>query len=620
MQQRWLQRPTWLSHARATAIAAVAILGAHAGLLAWCGYRHSPTLDEGGHLPGGLAIWQYGRFDLYRVNPPLPRAVAAAPVALLAHETDWSQFSDAPGARPEWAIGADFIRANGERSFWLFAIARWTCIPFSLIGGLVCWRWGRALFGELAGLIAVTLWCFCPNMIGNGWMVTPDVPAAALGALAAFWFWRWLRHPTWTTTLAAGAALGFAELTKTTWIVLFALWPAIWTIVRVMQARARRTGHSMGVETNDAAIQPSMINHQPVVQLAVILLTGLYILNLGYAFDGSFRRLDSYPFFSRTLAGGATRDRNSDPPGNRFAGTWLGAWPVPLPYDYVTGIDLQKQDFEAGKTSYLRGEFKEGGWWYYYLYAAAVKMPIGTLLLIPLAGFVAISRRARLALTDALPLMIPPLVVFALVSSQTGFSRYFRYVLPALPFVFVWVSRIGLLLSPVATSTLAASRSLLLAGRAVALALLAWSVGSSLYYWPHSLSYFNELAGGPRHGHDHLIDANIDWGQDLLYLREWIELHPEARPLTVTYKGAFNPVVAGVEFAQTPALPPGNTQPEGLQQLQPGWHAISLNYLRHPSHDYDYLRLFEPVALAGYSIYIYRLTEEDIATISNHFR
>jgi len=325
-------------------VAAAALLAVHAGLLAWCGYRHSPTLDEVGHLPGGLVIWQYGRFDLYRVNPPLPRAVAAAPLALLPHETDWSKFSDAPGARPEWAIGADFIRANEERSFWLFALARWVCIPFSLIGGIVCWRWGRALFGEAAGLIALTLWCFCPNIIGNGWMITPDVSAASLGALAAFCFWRWLRNPSWTTALVAGGALGLAELAKMTWVILFGLWPLIWLIVRVAKPA------SDGGECRAG-----------FAQLGVILLTGLYVLNLGYAFDGSFRRLDSYPFFSRTLAGGETRDRNSEPPGNRFAGTWLGAIPVPLPYDYVTGMDIQKQDLEVGKSSYLRGEFKHGG-------------------------------------------------------------------------------------------------------------------------------------------------------------------------------------------------------------------------------------------------------------------
>ena len=38
------------------------------------------------------------------------------------------------------------------------------------------------------------------------------------------------------------------------------------------------------------------------------------------------------------------------------------------------------------------------------------------------------------------------------------------------------------------------------------------AVGSSLAIYPHSLSYFNELAGGPTKGHYHLIDSNIDWG------------------------------------------------------------------------------------------------------------
>lgn len=591
-----------------TIVIAASLLAIHTGLLAWCGYRHSPTLDEVGHLPGGLVIWQFGRFDLYRVNPPLPRAVAAAPVALLPHETDWSKFSDAPGARPEWAIGSDFIRANGERSFWLFALARWVCIPFSLIGGIVCWRWSRALFGEPAGLIALALWCFGPNIIGNGWMITPDIAATSFGVLAAFWFWKWLRSPTWTSALLAGGTLGLAELSKMTWVVLFGVWPAVWLVIRLSQRGRAKPASDVGGRKAGFG------------QLAAILVTGLYVLNLGYAFDGSFQRLDSYPFFSRTLAGGETRDRNTEPPGNRFAGTWLGALPVPLPYDYVTGMDIQKQDFEVGKTSYLRGEFKEGGWWYYYLYATLVKMPIGVLLLIPLAGVLALHRRSRLRMIDALPLLAPPLVVFVLVSSQTGFNRYFRYIVPALPFLFVWISRVGVLFQRDAPTTLAASPALLRAGRAITAAAIIWAIGSSLYYWPHSLSYFNEFAGGPRRGHEHLIDANIDWGQDLLYLREWIAAHPEARPLTVTYEGFFDPAVAGVDYPRTPALPPDDTRPQIVEQLRPGWHAVSVSYLRHSSHNYDYLQAFEPEAMAGYSIYIYRLTAEDLERVREAHR
>jgi hypothetical protein len=60
---------------------------------------------------------------------------------------------------------------------------------------------------------------------------------------------------------------------------------------------------------------------------------------------------------------------------------------------------------------------------------------------------------------------------------------------------------------------------------------LLWSIASSLGVYPHSLSYFNELVGGPANGHAHLLDSNIDWGQDLLLLKEWLDAHPEASPL-----------------------------------------------------------------------------------------
>ena len=33
--------------------------------------------DESGNLAAGLSIWKYGRVDLYSVNPPLVKAVAA---------------------------------------------------------------------------------------------------------------------------------------------------------------------------------------------------------------------------------------------------------------------------------------------------------------------------------------------------------------------------------------------------------------------------------------------------------------------------------------------------------------------------------------------------------------
>jgi hypothetical protein len=348
-----------------------------------------------------------------------------------------------------------------------------------------------------------------------------------------------------------------------------------------------------------------------------MLLLAVYVINLGYGFEGSLQRLGDYQFVSETFGGPREERSPSDQSGNRFVGTWLGYLPVPLPKNYLMGIDLQKSDFERKMWSYLRGEWRLGGWWYYYVYALLIKEPLGTWVLLVLAigvstvGYASAYRsmshwsRGRpkevmlkhnlqgysAGWRNELVLLAPAVVVLVLVSSQTGFNHHVRYVLPALPFVFIWISKVA--------------RSIELGHRTVAVvaaAALCWSVGSSLYYYPHSLSYFNELVGGPKGGHYHLGNSNTDWGQDLFYLKAWLDEHPEAKPLTLAYDmPLIDPNLAGVEYVGRPPT----TGPE------PGWHAISVNQIHRQSGDYEYFLRFEPVGMAGYSIYIYHIMPEE---------
>lgn len=46
-----------------------------------------------------------------------------------------------------------------------------------------------------------------------------------------------------------------------------------------------------------------------------------------------------------------------------------------------------------------------------------------------------------------------------------------------------------------------------------------WFLASSLWVYPHSLSYFNESIGGPLNGPEHLLGSSADWGQDLFYFK-----------------------------------------------------------------------------------------------------
>ncbi len=405
-----------------------AVLLTHAALLASAARWNSPTFDEIAHLPAGISHWKLGRFELYRVNPPLVRMVAALPVLAMDAQADWGSFRGSPGTRSEFDVGRDFMTGNNRRSFWLFTVARWACIPFSLVGAYVCYQWARELFGLSAGLVCVLLWCFSPNILAYGPVITPDLGATSLGLAAAYLFWRWLKAPGWSAAVLAGVVLGLAELTKLTWLVLFPLWPARWVVVR-LAARER---------------QPWSAWRGQTAQLAAVLLLGLYVLNASYGFDGTFTQLSEYRFISQTLRGD---DARAEPHllGNRFAGTWLGAVPVPLPKDYVAGIDEQKEDFEKGRHSYLRGEIRGGGWWYYYLYALAVKVPLGAWALILLASILMVCRTGQYAAhwRDELVLLAPLVVVLVFVSSETGFGHHLRYVLPIFPYAMIWMSRMA---------------------------------------------------------------------------------------------------------------------------------------------------------------------------------
>lgn len=576
----------------------------HALLLGWGASTHAPTIDEVAYLPAGLWHWKTGQFGLASVSPPLVRRLAAIPLVWGMPKTDWSQVRSGPGERSEHAVGAAFLRANGEGSFDYFKWARWICIPLSLLGGYICYRWARDLYGEPAGFVALILWCFSPNLLAHGQLVTPDMGVTALGIAAGYTFWRWLRIPNWPHALTSGIVLGFSELAKTTVLVFFVVWPILWLLFRWTTRHASATT-PLGTG---------------VLQLGSILLLAVGVLNAGYEFSGSFRPLRDYVFVSQLLTNAPENGATARLPGNRFAGHWSGRLLVPLPDDYLQGIDLQRLDFERGRQSYAWGVWSDRGWWWYYLYALALKVPLGTWILFALAaGLSVCCQRYVPAWRDEMVLVLPGLALFVLVSSQTGFSNHLRYMLPALPFGIVWLSK-------VAQAWRFRDRPI----RIVVAVALSWTLLSSLSIFPHSLSYFNELAGGPMQGDAHLVDSNIDWGQDLFYLKKWLEAHPATGRIGLAYFGPCDPRLAGIDFELPPRLPEAPLPTSSPNGESPEWCAISVNLLRgyrfapfagngeRQSLDegsYEpYLRC-HPAGRAGYSINIYRLPDNEPAVV-----
>ncbi|HVA45057.1 MAG TPA: glycosyltransferase family 39 protein [Pirellulales bacterium] len=454
---------------------------------------------------------------------------------------------------------------------------------------------GSELYGGTPGLVATALWCFCPIVLGHGALVTPDVAAASMGVAACYLFWRWLGEPTWSWALAAGGGLGLAELTKFTWLILFAAWPL--TALIVAAIRSFSGLRAAGKSPTDAAMIATF--QRPVstaAQLAAMLSLAVFVINVGYGFSGSCGRLGDQRFVSRLFKGSEEgRDERDYGRHNRFAGTWLKSARIPLPGDYVLGIDVQRRDFEAAMPTFFRGAWRESAPWYAYLYGLAIKLPLGTLCVLILAAVDRLVRRG--GARDEFVLLFPALVLLAVACGHTGLNSQVRYVLPALPFLFIWAAK--------------SARGFAVGRRRIAwLAAfaLAWSVAATLYNHPHHLSYFNELCRWPRTAPPPLLDSNLDWGQDLVYLREWSKRHPETRPLRVACYASFEPADLGIDCLPAADVcdgQPGENQPPG------GWYALSLGELWGRGGRFAYFRRLEPVAVVGTTIHIYHLTRDE---------
>ena len=240
---------------------------------------------------------------------------------------------------------------------------------------------------------------------------------------------------------------------------------------------------------------------------------------------------------------------------------------------------------------YLLGNASTTPWWYYYFIAFALKTPIPTLGLIALAVATLIWKKENTE--AAIFLLIPVLFIFAIACFDQVNLGY-RRILPALPFLLLFCAH--------------ALSGKLPRWRAITvIILLAWASINAATIYPHHLSYFNTLSGGPKRGPYLLDDSNIDWGQDLPGLATWEREHPDARPLRLLYFGTMSPEIYEVKAQHLHGFP------EDILEPQKGYYAISAHNLTHFRKlkkrfniDIDWLTKYKPIDRVGYSIYIYK--------------
>jgi hypothetical protein len=533
-----------------------ALLGGMAFAMVTEAVQQSPTIDEPVYVGSAVVYEQQHSLRYNPEHPPLGKLAMASGLAFLSPTLDPSYNQN------QTLLGRHLLYESGNNPYRLMLAARLPMIVLTLLFGLVVLGFARDLAGPWAGLMALVLYAFDPDVLAHGSLATLDVPAAGL-LLTTFWMlWRARSRPGLYLPLAA-VALGAALATRASALPAIPL-VLILTLLAVRRRWWQRVLAAIGVGA-----------------IAVAVVWAVYL-----AVDPSLHFV--------TPAG------VTNPGGLRGLAVDL----LPFPKAYRDGVLIQFQFESSSFNGFLLGHAYHGRLWYYLPVALLIKTPLG-LLALWVAGTVTMLVRRSLRVA-ALYTLLPSLVLFLV--AMTG-ARDFgtRYVIFMPMFMTVAASTLLTIRrsAPVGeeagTESPAVGERVTRVRKAVlvpTLALVLFTAVSSARVFPYFLPYSNEAFGGVADTHLRLHDANVDWGQDLARLATRLRDRYPGQPVWLVYKGSGVPEYYGIHGRDP--LAASNADVHGLLVVSDSRVALATGQLK------VLIDSSTPIDEVGYSITIYR--------------
>ena len=559
--------------------------------------QKSPVFDEAPHIAAGLSYLETRVFHANLQHPPLLKEISAAFLSMAGIHWPKSPDADAlirggpQGEKKEWPVGVEIIHDNGADR-----VLFWGRLPFILLGGLLgalIYWWGRELVGSTAALCALFFYAFDPAIVAHSALVTTDVGVTAFAILFLFLLWRYVQDPSWRRLIFCGLALGLVLGAKFSAVFLLPCAAILmaaairWPIADRAAAEEPQDKRFAKVGPNTpcpcgsgkkykkchgAGASPGKNVGRSVQQEELLRAAGMFAAMCAVA----------------GLVIQALYLFNSDP------------------FLYLKGLSLVNADHRAGYQAYLHGALSP----HFYSYFAVVYLVKEPLAIVGLsiAGLVLLLRQKSFPVLTKLFLLLTPVVLFLAVSLLAD-NLGIRYIIPTLPFAY--------LLAGIALARLFESSPSW--GRYAGAALCLWMVVEAIGIYPDHLSYFNESAcllttpgkigldGGSRCGPRWLDDSNVDWGQGLKQLHQWLDTHANGRPVHLSYFGLYAPEDYGIQYQNV-------SNDQLLGNRPPGLYAISAQTVaRIPAiadtvapGSADWLR-GQPEAVVGHAFYIFNV-------------
>jgi len=469
-------------------------------LMIFAAKMDSITTDEGVHLFAGYTYLTQRNFRLDPEHPPFLKEMAALPTLFFKNlNIELGSLYDKAGNfyydswREARALGDYFVSQNSEKIiFW----GRFPFIILTLILGAFAYFWAKKIYGDKAGIFAAFLVLFFPNILAHGHLINTDL-GLTLFILVATYFWgQFLKKPVWQNLIPSGLFLGLAFSSKYTAVLIL---PAlvILAIVKFI------------LDTDKKTWSKYLIGFFVSIIISYFVILGSYSFKLQappVATIGISNEINQYDNHSFTT---------------KFDNLYSKVRPIIIPADYFKGISLLSSHALGGQSAFLLGQNSNTGWWYYFPVAIFFKTPI-PIFILPILAIVYFRKIKAKDIFDEYLLTIPPIVFLALAMYSKA-DLGIRHILPIFPFVFLFISK---------TINLIDFKKMKFQTIGFVI-LIAWYLASALISFPNYLAYFNEFAGGPNGGYKILADSNLDWGQDVFRIKDYMTQNDIQKPYMV---------------------------------------------------------------------------------------
>lgn len=572
----------------------------------------SATVDEVAHISAAYSYLHYGDYRLNPEHPPLAKDLAGLPLQFLDLKFPENEAAWTTEVNGQWESGRSFIYHIGNDAQDILFWARLPILLLAVSFGMVLYRFVMNRWGKAVALMTLLFYALSPNIIAHAHYVTTDLGASVFIFLALMGYLKFIEQPNRWNLFLLSLALAGAQLVKFNSTMLYPILLLV-TIGVVMAWKRPQSWIARSRVYIGGLVAASA--------LSVIWIWLYYIPHVVYMPTDVQERLISGSLHGSTA--GIANDLIA-----------FSHYPVLKPLvQYLLGLAMVYGRVTGGSITYFNGQVSNQSFQWYFPELFIIKTQVAFLILCLIALSLMLIRIYRRGLfrepgttiREQLPLYTLGFFAFCYfaISVAGNLNLGIRHILPIyVPlFILVAVATVSL------ARRLAHTRWHAVSTGALA-TLLAWYAVATFWIHPFHTAYFNELIGGPANADKYVADSAVDWGQDLVRLKRYMDDHPEIDQLALDYFGGGEPRYYFCERAydgqgRLIASADGYDCTESIHEL---WRsdyarytgqyiAVSETFLENDrwysaqrgDEGYEYLRNLQPIAKIGYSIYLFKL-------------